>query len=200
MSPLRAPPTLHVIEGGRDHTADRDLALRVASGSREAAAEVYDRFSGRVDATLYRVLGRREDDHDDLVQATFVQLVPSFRNYRGECSLATWVSRVAANTAFNALRSRRRARAVFEDVADAEVAGREVDPMLAARIRAALAELGHAKAEALLLHDLLGHDLTEVAGLLGITVAAAQSRVVRARKELREMLVDLEPETGGRHA
>ena len=41
-----------------------------------------------------------------------------------------------------------------------------------------------AKAEALFLHDALGHDLAEVALLTGVSVAAAQSRLVRARKDL----------------
>lgn len=200
VAPERLPPSLHVIEGGRPHEADRDLATRVAGGCRRSSGELYDRYASRVDATLCRVLGRRTPEHDDLVQMTFVQVVLSLKSYRGECSLATWVSRVTANTAFNALRSRRRTRAVFDESADEDAAGHDLDPAVALRLRDALATLGYAKAEAVLLHDLLGHDLAEVATMLGVTVAAAQSRLVRARKELRELLADLEPLRGGRHA
>ena len=44
------------------------------------------------------------------------------------------------------------------------------------------------RTEALLLHDMLGHELSEIAVLHGISVAAAQSRVLRARKELQQRL------------
>jgi DNA-directed RNA polymerase specialized sigma24 family protein len=40
----------------------------------------------------------------------------------------------------------------------------------------------------MMLHDMLGRDLSEVAVLLDITVAAAQSRLVRGRKELERRL------------
>jgi len=42
------------------------------------------------------------------------------------------------------------------------------------------------KAETLFLHDVEGLDLAEIATLTRVTVAAAQSRLVRARKELEE--------------
>jgi DNA-directed RNA polymerase specialized sigma24 family protein len=48
--------------------------------------------------------------------------------------------------------------------------------------------MGREKATAVLLYDVFGHDLAEVAVLTGATVAAAQSRLVRGRKELHDRL------------
>jgi RNA polymerase sigma-70 factor (ECF subfamily) len=52
-----------------------------------------------------------------------------------------------------------------------------------ARLQQVLASMNPAQAEAVYLHDVLGHDLAEIAELSGTTVAAAQSRLVRGRKD-----------------
>lgn len=194
--PTRKPPALRVIEGGAtpDRTGDMELAAAVTRGDRAAATALYEQSRDRVAATLYRVLGHFGPDHEDLIQASFVQLVVSLPSFRGECSLGTWASRVAAHVAFNALRARRRAGVVFspEELVDTASPNR-VDPVLAMRLRAALAELSEEKAEAVILFDMLGHDLSEVAALTGVSVAAAQSRLVRGREDLRNHLADLAP-------
>ena len=61
----------------------------------------------------------------------------------------------------------------------AAVAGQDV-----ARVQRALARMKPKHAEAVLLHDVLGHDLNEIAAITAATTAAAQSRLVRGRKEL----------------
>ncbi len=203
--PSSYPPQtrLRVVRGGAalqadpaaieeiDELDEQELVAQVARGNREATAELYDLHVGRVDATIARILGRRESDHDDLVQAAFIQIVTSFDRFDGGCSLATWVTKISAHVAYNALRSRRRSRAVFsatEAPVDAGGMTSGTDPGLLMRLRAALASLSPEKAETILLHDMLGHDLSEVAKLTGVTVAAAQSRLVRSRRELRDML------------
>lgn len=181
------PATSEEIEELDEH----ELVVQVARGNREATAELYDLHVGRVDATIARILGRRESDHDDLVQAAFIQIVTSFDRFDGGCSLATWVTKISAHVAYNALRSRRRTRAVFsasEAPVDAGGVTSGTDPEVLMRLRSALASLTPEKAETILLHDMLGHDLSEVAKLTGVTVAAAQSRLVRARRELRDLL------------
>lgn len=181
-------PDFRVIQGGRAHDADLGLAARVLAGERAASAEVYDRLAPRMNAALARILGHHFPELDDALQSAFVELVVSLRRYRGECSLATWASRVAANVGLNTLRSRRRRRAVFSEEEAPEASARGPDPLLVRRLRAALLELSEEKAEALVMADVLGHDIAEIAILTGATVSATQSRVARARAELRSLL------------
>ncbi len=111
---------LRVIEGGADRAArgptDEQLVDAVQQGDAAMAGLVYDRLLGAVDHALYRVFGRREHDHDDLVQAAFEQIVLTLsrRSYARACSLQTWASTIATHVAFNALRARRRERRVFD--------------------------------------------------------------------------------------
>jgi RNA polymerase sigma-70 factor (ECF subfamily) len=195
---------------------DEALIEAVARCDIRRARQLHDRLISAIEPALYRVLGRREADHDDLVQATLEQIVLSLRRGRFArgCSLSTWASAVAAHVAYNALRSRRCARRVFDsvelhDVVDDRAA---VDPRMVgdaekeigirARIHAAQAHLtamSPDKAMVLVLHDVLGHELAEIAPMLGISLAAAQSRLVRGRREFlkRSQEEELPREEGG---
>lgn len=171
-----------------DGLANRDPTL---------GSELCQRLMHVVDGTLFRVLGGREADHDDLVQVSFEQIVLSI--YRGkfsrECSLATWASAITCNVALRAIRSRRTERKLFDPTQDVEQIGarlsgpRDPEAQLSSRneldrLRYHLSRMSEKLAEALLLHDVLGCELAETATLVGASVAATQSRLVRGRKEL----------------
>lgn len=181
--------------------SDGDLCDGVAQGDAAMAELLYDRLIDVVDGTLCRIIGRREDDHDDLVQASFEQILLTLMRGRfaRRCSLSSWAARISTHVGLNALRSRRRRRRVVDrrhdgtDVAERQSAGPSPEQQVAARrdldrLRAHLATMDERKATALFLHDALGHDLGEVAELTGVSVAAAQSRLVRGRRELRRSL------------
>jgi RNA polymerase sigma-70 factor (ECF subfamily) len=154
-----------------------------------------------VDCTLYRVLGRRDHDHADLVQASFEQIVVTIaqRKYARACSLTSWASAITCNVALNTLRARRTERkfiAVGLELSQlgSEVAHeRDVEREVFARhelerVRRELSGMNPERSEVMLLHDMLGKELSEIAVLMDISVAAAQSRLVRGRKELENRL------------
>ena len=94
-------------------------------GDGEKAALLYDRLVRVVDSALVRILGRREQDHDDLVQSVFEQIIGALikGRFAGACGLAGWAAAVACNFGLNALRSRVRERRVLDRGRDAEVEG-----------------------------------------------------------------------------
>lgn len=200
-------PFLRAIPGGANagHEAaaysDTELFEGIASGDERIARELYRRLLPSVEAALYRVLGRREHDHEDLVQSSFEQIVITLsqRRYAQACSLNTWASTIAAHIALKSLRSRYRQRSVFDermgadDMAEFAMGREDVERTVSERrelenLRLRLSELPVAQAEAVVLHDLMGHPLAEIATITGASVAAAQSRLVRGRKELMTKL------------
>jgi RNA polymerase sigma-70 factor (ECF subfamily) len=107
------------------------------------------------------------------------------------------------------MRSRSRERRVFDRSVEQQtlelVAEESRTPERAAETRrrvehllSALATVNRARAEAVVLHDVLGHDLAEIARLTGVTVAAAQSRLVRGRKEVLKLIEGKERRDGQR--
>lgn len=202
-------PRLRALPGGATGTRPKPaldetaLLEGVARGDERIAVEFYHRLRPTVEASLLRVLGRRESDHEDLIQVSFEQIVKtlSTKSYAGACSLKTWASTIAANVALKSLRSRiRRRRVLAPSIEPSVVEQRDsqapsAEQTLAARrkldeLRCQLARISPHKAQAVLLHDVLGHGLTEVAAMTGCSVSAAQTRLSRGRRELSKLLTD----------
>jgi RNA polymerase sigma-70 factor (ECF subfamily) len=198
-------PQLRLVPGappsaGAASTSDPDLVASFRAAEPGSGARLYDRLFPVVDVTLVRILGRRESDHADLVQATFEQIVSTLsrRTYEQKCSLVGWARALACHVGLNALRSRRRERAVIDrrlpDDEDARgrpdpAAPADAEARLQARdqleaVRKHLASMAPERVTAVLLHA-MGHDLEEIAALTSTSLAAAQSRLSRGRRELR---------------
>jgi RNA polymerase sigma-70 factor, ECF subfamily len=201
---LRPLRVVRDIEGGADSArplSDQELIDALCRGDSQKSTLLYDRLIGTVDGTLVRILGRREQDHNDLVQSVFEQIIVSLvkGRFRGTCGLVGWAAAVACNFGLNALRSRIRERKLVDRGRDGELEGRRAEgpvdierQVLArrelARMCEELAAMSSERATAVLLFDVFGYELGEMAELTGVSVTAAQSRLVRGRKELQQRM------------
>lgn len=189
------PPALAVLGssvlGGAELEPDMELVLALRSGRRGAAEALYARVERVVERVLVKVLERRGPDYADLFQETFERLLRSLAHgrFEGACSLGTWAGAIASHVALDAIRARSKSRR-YVDVEELE-RSHVVDSSRVIEARAELSELLDAlaairpeRARAVYLFDVMGHSLPEVAQLTDVTVAAAQSRLVRGRKEL----------------
>jgi RNA polymerase sigma-70 factor (ECF subfamily) len=180
--------------------SDDELVLAVQNGDKKVGRLLYSRLVRVIDATLTRVLGPGQPDHDDWVQAAFEEVVRTIYKgqFQGRCRLTSWAASIACHIGLNAIRSRKTERGIFnrdEDVSDSNLrhARRDTVRALEARddlrqLRRALSTLSPGRAEAVLLHDALGYDLAEVARMTSSSEAAVQSRLVRGRRDLQERL------------
>lgn len=179
--------------------SDRQLASALVEGDPRAGFVLYDRLIRIVEWTIMRVMGRRSPEHEDLVQMAFEQIVLTLneQRYAHRCSLTSWASAVSCRVALNALRTRRRQTSLVVGRAAAEQVELrdpgDVESQLAARqalerVRAELALMNPGRAQVLVLHEVNGLELSEIATVLGISVMAAQSRLSRGRRELMSRL------------
>jgi RNA polymerase sigma-70 factor (ECF subfamily) len=207
---LKSQPHLRVVAGGADSRAptysDAELIDAFEQGDLEMSGHLYDRLERVVHGTLIKVLGERGQDHDDLVQTAFEQILLTLarKKFARACSLASWAVSVTTHVALNAIRKRQAERRNLKDDPEAleatEVAadrrvGAERSAMMLA-LRTELAKMPPVTADVVVLHEVMGHDLAEVATLTGLSVAAAQSRLVRGRAELRRRLESQFPGAG----
>jgi RNA polymerase sigma-70 factor (ECF subfamily) len=173
--------------------SDAELWAGVRRGDGRVAAALYGRLRPVVERSLYRALGHRSSDGDDLTQLAFERIVRTLVDgtYDGSTPLRAWAALLATRVGFDALRRRYRERSLFapeSDGADQGPEGKLHARSELERVRRALAKITPERAEAVFLHDALGHELSEIAAQLKISVAAAQSRLVRGRKQLLERL------------
>ena len=199
-------PPLRLVRGGvateasapraqRPSLDDSELLRAMNAGDVGAATAFHDRIRPQIDRTLHRLLGHRDADHEDLAQLALIELVYTIERFRGECSLDSWVSTITAHVAYKQLRRRKTERRIFSGDETgappalvrghgAQVVARE----LMVRVMRQLDDMDEAKSWTYLLHDVAGYDLKEIAQITGVSVAAAQTRLVRGRRELQERI------------
>jgi RNA polymerase sigma-70 factor (ECF subfamily) len=189
-------------EGRTPRLDDVQLLSALRGNDASAAAALYERSRPVVDRTLRRLLGRVDPDHQDLFQQTMVEIVRTVDRYRGECPLDAWIATLAAHVVYKHIRHRKVERRFMTDSLPFEPVGTDRPAQQVAlrstidRVREHLALINPDRAWAFVLHDVLGHDLREVARIMEISPAAAQSRLIRGRKDLHGRVAG-DPELAG---
>lgn len=177
---------------------DSGTLLRHVRAGDELAWEAFVRqHQGRIYGLAYHYVGHAEDARD-LAQEAFVHIYRNLARLPDEPGLLPWMLCITRNLCMDLFR-RRKARPLAWDIPVEELghlAAPEGDPgqqfedqARKALVHRALRDLTDLNREMILLKDIQGLTLDEIAGLLGIPVGTAKSRSNRARLELAEKLV-----------
>jgi RNA polymerase sigma-70 factor (ECF subfamily) len=178
---------------------DAVLLAAVRAGDPTAAAAFCRRIRPLVERTVRRLLGRLDDDGQDLAQMAVIDLVFEIDRFRGECALDHWVCTVTAHIVYKHIRRRRLERRLFSRLLAGESGGAgyiepaapaasPISRSLCLQVLTILDRISDKLAWAFVLHDVCGYDLQEIAEITGVTHAAAQSRLVRGRRELHRRI------------
>src|SRR4051794_6745136 len=198
---------------GEERTDAELLAAHVA-GDADAFSELFSRHRDRLWAVALRTMGNPHDAADGLQDA----LVAAYRRaetFRGDAAVTTWLHRVVVNACLDRLRAAkvRRAEALPDDLDEQSgrgsvltVSGPGDDPEQAAiaddRRRAVLDALATLPAEqraALVLVDMEGYPVAEVAAMLDCAEGTVKSRCSRGRDRLAILLGVLDPRGDPEH-
>ncbi|CAN5669974.1 RNA polymerase sigma factor RpoE [soil metagenome] len=183
-----------------------ELIDRCRAGDERAWNELVETTYRDVYGLCLRILVDPEDARDT-TQEAYLKVWRSLSGFRGEAQFGTWLYRVAANAAISKHRSRKRQRAHVlgfdEDAMSRIPAPGSVEEAVeasvgAGELEAALRLLPDHHRAAVVLRDVYGMSIPEIAGALKVSETAAKVRVHRARKRLRELVFPAEPGTNGR--
>jgi len=133
----------------------------------------------------------------DLTQAVFERAWRGFGQLRSQRAARAWLYRIAANEFRQACRSSAPTVPIDDD--EPEAAGMCPDPAaiiesddLDQRVRRAVERLAPHLREVVLLHNLDGLKLSEVAGAIDVPLGTVKSRLAAAFRHLRRFLYDME--------
>lgn len=167
---------------------------------REAVDRLVREHAGRLYAIAMR-LCRSRDEADDLVQEVFLQVTRAWHTFEGRSSETTWLYTIATR-ACQRMHRRRAGQPADVDSLDRllpfdvpliatlpsdvpDGLSEQVHRESRERIEAAIAALPDDFRLPLVLHEIVGLPLGEVAEILGIPAGTAKTRVHRARLKLR---------------
>ncbi|MDQ3560396.1 MAG: sigma-70 family RNA polymerase sigma factor [Pseudomonadota bacterium] len=179
----------HADEAGR--AADFAELQAIAGGDREAFARLIDRESPRLLRLGQAILGSLEEA-EDVVQETLISLWEHAGRWKPEARIGTWLHRVCTNRSIDRLRRRRPSvdqGAIAEIADETELPDAVLVQGEAARsVRAAMERLPERQRLAVLLFHFQDLSQTEAAEIIGVSEAAFESLLARARRQLRALL------------
>ena len=176
--------------------SDSEL-VRAAQRSDDAAFhELVDRYAGLLFGLAFSLVGNAADA-EDVVQETFLGALRGIRAFRERSSVKTWLSRILVKQAARHHRSRsKRATVQLDDLCEASTTvlrAPQAAPSTAeldtrTDVLAALETLSAEHRQVVVLRELQGMSYQEMAEVLGIPRGTVESRLFRARQELKERL------------
>ncbi|MCB6365846.1 sigma-70 family RNA polymerase sigma factor [Intestinibacillus massiliensis] len=180
---------------------EKILVSRAKRGEIAAFEELVTAYERRVFALALRSCGN-EHDARDIVQEVFLRVYRSLESFRGDSGFSTWIYRITMNICVDFAR-RGAAAPQLTALEEEDGSPRPLPDMAPAHqpeaaaeasalrdeIQAALGELSEEHRTIVLLRDVSGLTYDEIARTLQLTEGTVKSRLARARRALREILL-----------
>ena len=186
-------------DGPQSGRSDLDLLRAHVAGDRNAFTELFQRHRDRLWAVALRTVGDREEAADAL-QDAMLSAHRAAARFRGDSAVTTWMHRIVVNACLDRIRRRQtHATVPLPDGTHTDgdpgrhTGGREPaapahDHDTALVVRQALAALPAEQRAALVLVDVQGYPVAEVARMLGVAEGTVKSRCARGRARLAALL------------
>ncbi len=171
-------------------TSDRELLQAVRRGDENAYADLVRKYEKRIAATIVGMLGDCPEA-EDVGQETFIRFYNSIDKFRGQSSVATYLTRIAINLSLNELKRRKRRThrtAPLSLAAKETTMPKEDTGEMVQHIHRAIQRLDAKFRSVVVLRLLEGYSTKETARILKLPQGTVLSRLARAQEKLKGML------------
>ena len=189
-------------ERGLNDLSDELLVSAAQAGDTSAFVELKDRHANKLLSRVYRIT-RNWQDAEDVLQESLMKAFVHLPTFEGRSGFSSWITRIATNSALMLLR-KRRAVEISIDAPRIDVAGwseweipdiRRTPEQAYAQweteqhLRTAIRRLRPPLRKVAHLRRTEDYSTSEIAAALGISIAAAKSRLLRAKMALRASML-----------
>ncbi|HYG74069.1 MAG TPA: sigma-70 family RNA polymerase sigma factor [Planctomycetota bacterium] len=177
--------------------SDAELLRRAQGGDDLAFDALVERYERELFGMGYFLTGQ-SSDAEDIVQETFLAAYEGLANFESRSSVKTWLTRILYLRAARHHRSGRIRKAAqrlqLSEASLSLLKGSSAGPTVAQEIRIDVLEVLQSLRpefrEAIVLRELDGMSYGEIAEVLAIPAGTVESRLFRARQELKLLLKD----------
>ena len=193
----------------KDYPSMDDVALWKAAqkGDMRAFEELVARHRDKVYARAFSMI-RNEEDAIDLSQEAWVKAWQRLKQFQGDSSFLTWMTRIVINLCLDKLRKQKRERAESIENLEEESGGVErqmptvtVNPTerlerseLRQRIDRALGQLSYEHRTVLILHEFEDLEYKEIAKRMQCSIGTVMSRLFYARRKMAALMASYKRE------
>jgi len=184
---------LRIIRSKKETPDDAETIRRCLEGDSFAFEAIVEKYRDRVFWTAYHLVLDSEDARD-IAQQSFLKVWTSLKDYDFGRSFPGWVTRITANCAIDFLRARKSTEPLPEIAADRSPLDRNLDiRKLFVRIAPLLS---NRRRIVLVLREVQGMEMSEIAGLLNCTESTVRNLLSQAKEAFRKKVKELFPEYG----
>ena len=190
------------------NVSDEKLVRGAQKGDMVAFEELVARHRDKLYARAFSMM-RNEDEAIDLSQEAWVKGWQRLKQFQGESSFVTWMTRIVINLCLDQLRKQKRHRAESIELLEEESGGveRQMLPVVAAnpterleraelraRIDRALGQLSYEHRTVLILHEFEELEYKEIAKKMQCSIGTVMSRLFYARRKMANLLAGFKRE------
>jgi len=189
------------------NATDAELVLSAQKGNMEPYEELVHRHRDKIYARAFSML-RNEEEALDTSQEAWVKGWQRLKQFQGNSTFTTWMTRICINLCLDLLRKKQRQKTDSLDQMDEEPGGfdrkmpiEEYNPTedmeryeLRKEIDKALEKLSYEHRTVLVLHEFEQMEYREIAKSMQCSIGTVMSRLFYARRRLAKMLISLKKE------
>ncbi len=195
--PVAGSDTRTRIRVDHRNSEEAELVKRVQAHDEMAFREIVERYQSKVFSIIFGIL-RNRNDAEDIAQQVFAKIYFSIKNFDFRSSLLTWIYKITVNECYDYLRKKRVRKLVYEsdfsdedakrmEASEPAVDGQQpIDKQLAQRdlIVKLLGKLSEEDRSLMLLKEVEGHSVEELAQMTGLNENTIKVKLFRTRQKL----------------